>query len=257
MNLEAFFKMSYGIYLISSKSGNEISGYIANTAFQVTAEPPKIAISCHKDNTTASIIEESGVFSISVLEKGTDAGLIGLFGYKSGNEKEKFERVNYKTGITGAPVILSHTIAYFECEIEDKFDVGSHYLFIGKVVDAMLLEQDKSPLTYAYFRDEMKLLAPERAPTYVDKTKLSKEKQSELSTDLSSSEPDMVEKEPGKDEVSDNGPRMVCTICGYVYDPEVGDEAQGIPPGTPFEDLPDDWECPVCAAAKWAFMSEN
>ena len=44
-----------------------------------------------------------------------------------------------------------------------------------------------------------------------------------------------------------------CTVCGYVYDPEKGDLTGGIPPGTPFEKLPDDWVCPVCGAAKSDF----
>ena len=41
-----------------------------------------------------------------------------------------------------------------------------------------------------------------------------------------------------------------CDICGYVYDPEVGDDAAGIAAGTSFDDLPEDWECPVCGAGK-------
>ena len=41
-----------------------------------------------------------------------------------------------------------------------------------------------------------------------------------------------------------------CAVCGYVYDPEVGDDSQGIPPGTPFANLPETWSCPVCGAAK-------
>ena len=44
-----------------------------------------------------------------------------------------------------------------------------------------------------------------------------------------------------------------CTICGYVYDPEVGDPDGGISPGTPFEQLPETWKCPVCGAAKSDF----
>jgi rubredoxin len=44
-----------------------------------------------------------------------------------------------------------------------------------------------------------------------------------------------------------------CTICGYIYDPEVGDPDNDIPPGTAFEDLPDDWVCPECGAAKEDF----
>ena len=44
-----------------------------------------------------------------------------------------------------------------------------------------------------------------------------------------------------------------CSVCGYVYDPEVGDPDGGIAPGTPFEDIPDDWTCPICGAAKEMF----
>jgi len=47
--------------------------------------------------------------------------------------------------------------------------------------------------------------------------------------------------------------KYVCTVCGYVYDPEAGDPDGGVVPGTPFADVPDDWVCPVCGAAKDAF----
>ncbi len=246
MNVEAFLKMSYGLYLISSKSDGQLSGYVANTAFQVSASPPKIAICCHKDNATSAVIDKSKVFGVSVLDKETDAGLIGLFGYHSGDEDEKFERVTYKIGNSGAPIILTHSIAYFECKVIDTIDVGTHYMYIGEVLESEVLEAGKEPLTYAYFRKEMKLMAPERAPTYVDKNKI---KKAEIQPAQE------VESEPG--EKSDPNATFICTICGYVYDPAVGDEDRGIPPGTPFEDLPDDWMCPVCAAAKSLFMSEN
>lgn len=44
-----------------------------------------------------------------------------------------------------------------------------------------------------------------------------------------------------------------CSVCGYVYDPVKGDPESGVAPGTPFENLPDDWVCPVCGAEKSAF----
>ena len=47
--------------------------------------------------------------------------------------------------------------------------------------------------------------------------------------------------------------KWVCTDCGYIYDPAKGDADGGIAPGTPFEDLPADWVCPVCGAAKSEF----
>ncbi|MDI6600592.1 MAG: rubredoxin [Thermoanaerobacteraceae bacterium] len=44
-----------------------------------------------------------------------------------------------------------------------------------------------------------------------------------------------------------------CTVCGYIYDPSVGDPSQGIAPGTAFEDLPNSWVCPECGATKDMF----
>ena len=231
MDTKAFFKLSYGLYVISSKSGDKLNGYVANTAFQVTAEPPQIAISCHKDNLTSEIINESKVFSISVLDQKADVGVIGNFGYNTGKDINKFEKVNYKTEKTGAPILLDSTIAWFDCEVVDSFDVGSHILFIGKVVDSELLDESKNPLTYDYYHKEMKGKAPKNAPTYV--------------------------KEDKKEEISSTGQKYECEVCGYVYDPAEGDEGQGIPPGTPFEDLPDEWVCPICAAAKSDFVSLN
>ena len=231
MDTKAFFKLSYGLYVISSKSGDKLNGYVANTAFQVTAEPPQIAISCHKDNLTSEIINESKIFSISVLDQKADVGVIGNFGYNTGKDINKFEKVKYKTGKTGAPILMDSTIAWFDCKVVDSFDVGSHILFIGKVVDSELLDESKNPLTYDYYHKEMKGKAPKNAPTYV--------------------------KEDKKEEISSTGQKFECEVCGYVYNPAEGDEGQGIPPGTPFEDLPDDWVCPICAAAKSDFVSLN
>ena len=51
--------------------------------------------------------------------------------------------------------------------------------------------------------------------------------------------------------------KYVCQVCGYVYDPAVGDPDNGISSGTAFKDLPDDWECPVCGASKDEFEKES
>ena len=51
--------------------------------------------------------------------------------------------------------------------------------------------------------------------------------------------------------------KYVCVVCGWVYDPEVGDPDNGIAPGTSFEDLPKDWVCPVCGVGKDQFEPEK
>lgn len=51
--------------------------------------------------------------------------------------------------------------------------------------------------------------------------------------------------------------KYVCSVCGYVYDPAEGDDENGIAPGTAFEDLPDEWVCPMCAVGKEQFQKEE
>jgi rubredoxin len=51
--------------------------------------------------------------------------------------------------------------------------------------------------------------------------------------------------------------RYVCTVCGYIYDPKEGDMDSGIAPGTSFEDIPDDWLCPLCGVPKSDFEKES
>lgn len=53
-----------------------------------------------------------------------------------------------------------------------------------------------------------------------------------------------------------NMDKYKCTVCGYIYDPEAGDPDNGVAPGTPFEELPDDWTCPLCGAEKSEFEKE-
>ena len=57
--------------------------------------------------------------------------------------------------------------------------------------------------------------------------------------------------------MSENGAKYTCEMCGYVYDPEEGDLDNGIDPGTSFEDLPDDWACPMCGVGKEDFAKDE
>ncbi|HOJ44373.1 MAG TPA: flavin reductase family protein, partial [Syntrophorhabdaceae bacterium] len=75
MNKKAIQKICYGVYIISSKMGEKINGQIANTVFQITSEPPTVAISINKQNMTHDYIKESKVFTVSVLGKSASMNL--------------------------------------------------------------------------------------------------------------------------------------------------------------------------------------
>jgi flavin reductase (DIM6/NTAB) family NADH-FMN oxidoreductase RutF/rubredoxin len=239
MNYAAFHKLSYGLYLIATEYEGEKVGYIANTAFQITAEPSKIAISCNKDNYSAQKIIDSKKFSISVLKKEVDTSLIGKFGFMSSSDINKFDGVECITAKTGAPIVVNSSVAWFDCEVLNSVDVGSHILIIAEVLDGDVLSDDE-PLTYDYYHAKYKMRSPKNAPTYIDEDKLPEQAEKTVVSEETS--PDAE-----NEEVS--GVHS-CNICGYQYDPEVGDEANGIAPGTAFEDLPDDYACPLCTAGK-------
>ena len=236
MKYKAFHKLSYGLYIVATKLEDKKAGYIGNTAFQITSSPAQIAISCHKNNATTSVILQSKVFSISVLKKESETSLIGEFGFMSSADIDKFRNIETITAKSGAPIVLNSTVAWFDCKVVNSVDVGSHILIIGEVLDSDVISGDE-PLTYDYYREKYKMLAPKNAPTFVENEKLDNEVTSEVEV-----------KEPSisKSELSVH----TCTICGFQYNPEEGDPALGIPPGTPFEDLPEDYKCPICNAGK-------
>ena len=95
-------------------------------------------------------------------------------------------------------------------------------MFIGELVQSEIIDGNKEPLTYDYYRKVKKGVAPKNAPTYIDKSKLESKTKGE------------------------NVERHQCIICKYIYD----DAEQPVP----FKDLPDDWTCPACGAEKSDFI---
>jgi flavin reductase (DIM6/NTAB) family NADH-FMN oxidoreductase RutF len=176
MNYKTLHKISYGLYVVSSKKENKINGQIANTVFQVTSEPPTIAVSINKQNLTHQFIQESRKFAISILSKETPMKFIGHFGFKSGREINKFKDVNYKVSNADAPIVLDNAIAYLAAEVIEEANIGTHTIFIGKVVETEIFK-DKEPMTYAYYNEVKRGKTPKAAPTYIkEETKKEVEK---------------------------------------------------------------------------------
>jgi flavin reductase (DIM6/NTAB) family NADH-FMN oxidoreductase RutF/rubredoxin len=224
MNLEALHTISYGLYVVSSRRGDRLNGQIANTVFQVASSPPTIAVCINKKNLTHEFISESKVFATSILSQDTPLRFIGLFGFKSGREVDKFKDTNHRLGEAGAPIPLDHSLAYLEASVTNQVDVETHTLFMGQLVGAEILKAGE-PMTYAYYHQVKGGATPKTAPSY---------------------------HEERKEEVSKMG-KYRCTVCGYIYDPQVGDPDGGVKAGTPFEQIPDSWVCPVCGASKSEF----
>lgn len=198
IDLTAFFKLTYGLYIVSSFAGEQKSGCVVNTVTQVTAEPPKLAVTVSKDNFTCSLIQQSGLFTATALTQDADMNLIGAFGFRSGRDEDKFSGFPTTLDKNGVPYVTSYAAAVFSCRVEKQVDLGTHILFIGDVTEAKKLIEGEL-LTYGYYHAVKKGGTPKNAPSYKG--------------DLSEKPEAPAEKTTWR-----------CKICGYIV------EAEELPP---------------------------
>ena len=230
LDLESLFKLSYPMCILSSKKDGRLNGCIVNTIFQVVPEPPMLALSLNRECLTHEYVTDSKVIAVSILSEEAPLPFIGRFGFRSGRDIDKFDKVRYRIGQTGVPIVLDNTVGFLEAEVTKAIEVVTHTLFMAKIVACQTLDDSKPPVTYAYYRDVKHGRTPKSAATYITEkpnTKLAKGVQ--------------------------NMKKYKCLMCGYVYDPAVGDPDNSVEPGTAFDDLPDDWVCPDCGAGKDEF----
>lgn len=165
MDLNSFYKMTYGLYVISAKSGDEKSACIVNTLSQVTAEPVRLSVSISKESYTAELIQQSGRFAAVSLDRRADFAYIGRFGFRTGRDFNKFDGISSELDAFTVPYPTDFACARFSVRVEQTIDLGTHWLFIGTAEEAELLSEYE-PMTYTYYREVIKGLTPKNAPSY-------------------------------------------------------------------------------------------
>lgn len=155
--------ITYGLYIVSSSWEGKDNGLIVNTVFQVTAEPPRVAISVNKNSLTHDFIEKSGVFAAMPLDQTADLPFIGRFGFRTGRTFDKFAGLQVQRGQLGAPIVTEHTLSFLEAKVEKSVDVGTHTLFIGSVQDAGCMRSTAVAMTYDYYHKVIKGKTPKGA----------------------------------------------------------------------------------------------
>jgi flavin reductase (DIM6/NTAB) family NADH-FMN oxidoreductase RutF/rubredoxin len=233
LDLTAFLKLSYGLYIVTTRDGERRNGCLINAFQQVAEVPCVVVMALSKRNLTHDMVMASRKFAVQVLEQDTPLRFLGIFGFRTGRDHDKLAEVKWREGADGCPVVLDHALANFEVRVTGTVDCGTHTLFVGDTVKSENLAPGE-PLTYAWYHKVKGGKTGKNAPGY--KAYESEKKPEEKRT------PAMK--------------KYVCIVCGYVYDPEQGDPDNDVEPGTPFEKLPADWVCPVCGAGKDQFEPE-
>lgn len=174
----AMHKLTYGLFVLTTKDGSKDNGCIINTVTQITSEPNRISIAINKSNYTHDMIAKTGEFNVSVLTENSKFETYKHWGFQSGKDTDKLEAISFKRATNGITYISDETNAYISAKVISSIDLGSHTLFIADVTESEVLSDDQS-VTYDYYHKNIK-----------------------------SAKPESEQKKKG----------FICTVCGYIYE---------------------------------------
>lgn len=182
---EATYKITYGLFMLTTTDGEKQNGCIVNTVSMITDNPTRIVVFVNKANYSEELLRKTGVFNVSVLTESAPFDIFKQFGFQSGRDVDKFKGGRYETSANGLYYLPEHANAVLSGKVVDYYDYGTHTLFVAEVTEAKTLSSEKS-VTYEYYQSNIK--PKPQAPKAEEKG------------------------EKGK---------WVCKICGYVHE---GDE---------------------------------
>ena len=180
------YKISYGLFMLTTTDGEKQNGCIVNTVSMLTDNPKRIVVFVNKANYSEELLRKTGIFNVSVLTESAPFEIFKQFGFVSGRDKDKFEGGMYETSENGLYYLPKHANAVLSGKVVDYYDYGTHTLFVAEVTEAKVLNDEKS-VTYEYYQANIKQKPKvEVAPT--------------------------------------QGEKWVCKICGYVHEGELPDD---------------------------------
>ena len=156
MDKKAMYKLSYGLFVLTTKVDDKDNGCIINTAIQAASEPNQMSICVNKQNYTHDMIKESMEFNVSIISEKASFDLFKHFGFQTGREVDKFEGFDKcDRSSNGLFYITEGTHAYISVKVTNTEDIGSHTMFIGEIVDMEVLD-DAPSATYTYYMSNIK-----------------------------------------------------------------------------------------------------
>ena len=183
---KAIFNISYGLFVLVAQQGGKDNACIINVAQQVTSDPLQLMICVNKANLTHDMVLRTLKFNLCPLSEEATMKPFQHFGFQSGKTVDKFAEceTEFRTdnGLRYLPKYINSVIS---CVVTKSIDLGTHTMFIARVMEARVLS-DSPSITYAYYQQHIK---------------------------PKPSNPQTLE--------PSNKKKWVCDVCGYVYE---GDE---------------------------------
>lgn len=191
----AVSNISYGLFVLVARQGEKDNACIINVAQQITSDPLQLAICVNKTNLTHDMVLRTLKFNLCPLSEEATMKPFQHFGFQSGRDVDKFAECEAElrtdNGLLYLPKYINSVIS---CVVTKSIDLGTHTMFIARVMEAKVLS-DSPSITYAYYQQHIK-----PAPGNADVP---------------------VRKKEGADEDVRAPRKWVCEVCGYVYE---GDE---------------------------------
>ena len=186
---EAMFKISYGLYVLTTTDGEKQNGCIVNTVSMLTDNPKRIVIFVNKANYSEELLRKTKICNVSVLSESVPFDVFKRFGFQSGRDTDKFEGGRYVTSENGLYYLPEYANAVISAKVVDCYDYDTHTLFVAEVTEAKKLSEERS-VTYEYYQSNIKPRpeTPKTAP------------------------------------VEEKTEKWVCKICGYVHEGELPDD---------------------------------
>jgi flavin reductase (DIM6/NTAB) family NADH-FMN oxidoreductase RutF len=150
-DLNALFKIGYGLYVVTSNDGRKDNGMIVNAVSQVTNTPNRVAVTINKDNYTHHVVKNTGKMNLCCLSEEAPFAVFERFGFVSGRNKDKFAgEENLLRSDNGLVFLSKYINSFMSLDVEQYVDLGTHGMFICSVSEARVIS-DRPTMTYDYY----------------------------------------------------------------------------------------------------------
>lgn len=154
-DMNALFKIGYGLYVVTSNDGKQNNGLIVNTVTQVSDNPNRIAVNINKANYSYHVIKQTGILNVNCLTVDAPFKVFENFGFQSGRNTDKFVNSPYILSDNGLPILTNYINASISLKVENYIDLDSHGMFICSVTEARVMN-NKETMTYEYYQKNVK-----------------------------------------------------------------------------------------------------
>ena len=154
-DLNALFKIGYGLYVLTAKDGDKDNGCIVNTVTQVTNTPNRIAVCINKQNYTHDMVRKTGMMNINCLSVDAPFSVFQHFGFQSGRTVDKFEGKGVMRSDNGIVFLPKYINAFMSLKVQEYIDLDTHGMFLCTVSEARVIS-DRDTMTYTYYQQNVK-----------------------------------------------------------------------------------------------------